>query len=122
MDAVVRVQDVRSRPVNTSREPSLLSEALQRRAEVYRQNSQVYSQSYAQNSYQQNLRAGVQTPQPGVGNVAGLQTAVECEPLRRSLAPLPPGDFVSAEYESDCARFIAEAKNLARRRVEAGLA
>jgi hypothetical protein len=39
-----------------------------------------------------------------------------------SLAPSLPGDFLLAEYESDCARFVAEAKNVARRRREAGVA
>jgi hypothetical protein len=38
------------------------------------------------------------------------------------LAPPPRGEFVSARYESDCARFLAETKSLARRRAEAGLA
>jgi hypothetical protein len=39
------------------------------------------------------------------------------------LAPSPPqGEFVSARYESDCARFLADTKSLARRRVEAGFA
>jgi hypothetical protein len=38
------------------------------------------------------------------------------------LAPPPRGEFVSARYESDCARFLAETKSIARRRVEAGFA
>jgi hypothetical protein len=91
MDAGLTVQDVRSGPVNASRE-STLSETLQRRAEVYPQKSPTYAQ----------------TSHP--------QTDAESEP------PRPPGDFVSAAYASDCARFIAESKNRARRRVEAGLA
>ncbi len=33
-----------------------------------------------------------------------------------SLAAPLPGDFLLAEYESDCARFVADARNLARRR------
>jgi hypothetical protein len=37
-------------------------------------------------------------------------------------APLPRGEFVSTRYESDCARFLAETKDLARRRAEAALA
>jgi hypothetical protein len=37
-------------------------------------------------------------------------------------APSPRGEFVSARYESDCARFLADTKSLARRRVEAGFA
>jgi hypothetical protein len=32
----------------------------------------------------------------------------------------PPGDFLSADFESDCARFVDEAKERARRRAEAG--
>jgi hypothetical protein len=35
-------------------------------------------------------------------------------------AQLPPGDFLSADFASDCARFLAEAKERARRRAEAG--
>jgi hypothetical protein len=34
-----------------------------------------------------------------------------------SFAPPLPGDFILAEYESDCARFVADASNLARRRM-----
>jgi hypothetical protein len=33
-----------------------------------------------------------------------------------SLAPPLPGEFLLAEYESDCARFVADARDLARRR------
>jgi hypothetical protein len=33
---------------------------------------------------------------------------------------MPPGDFLSADFASDCARFLAEAKERARRRAEAG--
>jgi hypothetical protein len=33
----------------------------------------------------------------------------------------PPGQFVSAEHESDCSRFLEEVKNVVRRRLEAGL-
>jgi hypothetical protein len=36
-------------------------------------------------------------------------------------APTPRGEFVSARYESDCARFLAETKDLSRRRAEAAL-
>jgi hypothetical protein len=32
----------------------------------------------------------------------------------------PPGDFLSSDFESDCARFLDEAKERARRRAEAG--
>jgi hypothetical protein len=31
----------------------------------------------------------------------------------------PPGHFVSAELESDCARFIEQVRELARKRAEA---
>jgi hypothetical protein len=34
--------------------------------------------------------------------------------------PMPPGDFLSPDFASDCARFLAEAKERARRRAEAG--
>ncbi|SRR5712691_8763053 len=117
MDAGVRVRDGRSRPVNASRESSMLSTTRQRRAEVYRQNSQAYSQAYSQSSYPQNPQAGGQTPGASVENMAGPQTDAESESLQRPLAPPLPGDFLLAEYESDCARFVAEAKNLARRRM-----
>ena len=66
--------------------------------------------------YPQNPQAGAQTAGEGVGNLSEPQTDAECEPLRRSLAPPLPGDFLMAEYESDCARFVADARNLARRR------
>jgi hypothetical protein len=32
--------------------------------------------------------------------------------------PAPPGEFLSDELESDCARFLEHAKELARRRAE----
>jgi hypothetical protein len=38
------------------------------------------------------------------------------------VSPPPRGEFVSARYESDCARFLAETKDLARRRAEAAVA
>ena len=44
------------------------------------------------------------------------------EPLPLAPSPAPRGEFVSARYESDCARFLADTKSLARRRVEAGFA
>jgi hypothetical protein len=33
----------------------------------------------------------------------------------------PPGQFVSAELQSDCSRFLEEIKEVVRRRIEAGL-
>ena len=121
VDAVVEVEEILSNAADSLREPSMLSDTLQRRAEVYRQNSRVYSHNYQQNSYPYNSPTDVETPKPSVETMAESQTDAKSEPLRRSLTP-QCGDFVSAEYESDCARFVAEAKNLARRRVEAGLA
>ena len=38
-----------------------------------------------------------------------------------SLAAPLPGDFLLAEYESDCARFVADARGLARRRMNQSL-
>jgi hypothetical protein len=68
-------------------------------------------------AYSQNPQAGIQSPRATVEGMAGPQTEAESESLRRSLAPPLPGDFLSSEYESDCARFVAEARNLARRRM-----
>jgi hypothetical protein len=42
------------------------------------------------------------------------------EPDRRS-EKLPPGQFVSAELQSDTSRFLEEIKDVVRRRTEAGL-
>jgi len=49
---------------------------------------------------------------------------VRGKPLDEPSLPAPPpsGEFVSARYESDCARFLAETKSLARHRAEAGFA
>ena len=33
----------------------------------------------------------------------------------------PPGQFVTAELQSDCSRFLEEIKEVVRRRIEAGL-
>ena len=38
-----------------------------------------------------------------------------------SFPPPLPGDFLLAEYESDCARFVADARGLARRRMNQSL-
>ncbi len=45
---------------------------------------------------------------------------VSPEPERRP-EELPPGQFVSAELQSDCSRFLEEIKEVVRRRIEAGL-
>ena len=47
---------------------------------------------------------------------------IDGSPEPAPLAPTSIGEFVSARYESDCARFLAETKSIARRRVEAGFA
>jgi hypothetical protein len=49
-------------------------------------------------------------PQPPLDTTEPPVDSVEKNP------PLP-GDFLLAEYESDCARFVADARNLARRRM-----
>ena len=43
------------------------------------------------------------------------------EPVKAAVAGPLPGYFVSARYESDCARFISEAKRRARHRAYAQL-
>ena len=63
--------------------------------------------------------AAVENPELAVGKTAALRRDAEPEPLTASLAPLLPGYFVAARYESDCARFVSEAKRLARVRAEA---
>jgi hypothetical protein len=50
--------------------------------------------------------AAVESSELPVGNGAAQTDAV-------------PGNFVSAQYESDCARFVSEAKTLAHRRASA---
>jgi hypothetical protein len=42
------------------------------------------------------------------------------EPQRR-VEDRPPGQFVTAELQSDCSRFLEEIKEVVRRRIEAGL-
>ena len=46
------------------------------------------------------------------------ETSPESE---RSPEERPPGQFVSAELQSDCSRFLEEIKEVVRRRIEAGL-
>lgn len=50
--------------------------------------------------------------------MAGPEQAFEPESQERSPDPPPPGHFLSPDLESDCARFLAEVRNLARRRAE----
>jgi hypothetical protein len=54
-------------------------------------------------------------PQPPLDTTEPPVDSVDKNPV--SLAPPLPGDFLLAEYESDCARFVADARNLARRRM-----
>jgi hypothetical protein len=42
------------------------------------------------------------------------------EPERRP-EERPPGQFVSAELQSDCSRFLEEIREVVQRRIEAGL-
>jgi hypothetical protein len=55
------------------------------------------------------------SPHPRSEPAGAPVDSVDKEPV--SLAPPLPGDFLLAEYESDCARFVANARNLARRRM-----
>jgi hypothetical protein len=82
-----------------------LSEALRERAQ----------------SYPHRPPAAVENPELGVEQTLAPRSGVESEPLPPLLAPRPSGNFVSSQYESDCARFVSEAKRLARRRAEAAL-
>jgi hypothetical protein len=61
----------------------------------------------------------VNTAQTGFPQPPLVPTAPPVDPVDKDLVSVPPplpGDFLSAEYESDCARFVADARNLARRR------
>jgi hypothetical protein len=51
--------------------------------------------------------------------MAGPRTAAKAEKPRKGVESTPPGHFLSPELASDCARFVAEAKERARRRAEA---
>jgi hypothetical protein len=61
----------------------------------------------------------VESLERGAGRTAVPGTDAESGPRAPSLAPCLPGHFVSAQYESDCARFVSEAKRLARHRAAA---
>jgi hypothetical protein len=65
--------------------------------------------------------AAVENPERRVEKTIAPRPGTESEPPTPSLAPTLAGNFVSAHYESDCARFVSEAKRLARRRAEAAL-
>ena len=51
-------------------------------------------------------------PQGGVNDLAGPEPA----PGRDDPRPAPPGEFVSPEFESGCARFLDEVKSMVERR------
>ena len=54
------------------------------------------------------------------GKMAGPEKARELGKDEDDRRSTPRGDFLSAAFESDCARFLDEAKERARRRAEAG--
>lgn len=70
--------------------------------------------------YSQYPPVAVQNSDRGEGETA-LAPLPQAELERRtpSLTPPLPGHFVSTRFESDCARFVGEAKKLARSRAEA---
>jgi hypothetical protein len=72
-------------------------------------------------SYPHRPPAAVESQELGVEKTLAPRRDGESEPPTTLLAPLLSGNFVSAQYESDCARFVSEAKRLARRRAEAAL-
>ena len=82
-----------------------LTEALQERAQ----------------GYPHHQPAAVESPELHVEETLTPRRDAEPEPLTTFLAPRPSGNFVSTQYESDCARFVSEAKRIARRRAEAAL-
>jgi hypothetical protein len=51
--------------------------------------------------------------------MTGPRTAAKVEKPRKADESAPPGHFLSPELASDCARFVAEAKERARRRAQA---
>jgi hypothetical protein len=51
--------------------------------------------------------------------MAGPDEARERQENQTETRSTPRGDFLSADFESDCARFLNEAKERARRRAEA---
>ena len=55
---------------------------------------------------------------PHVPPMAAARTQMEPDAIVTPRVGHIPGDFVSAQYASDCARFVAEAKRLARCRSE----
>jgi hypothetical protein len=68
---------------------------------------------------------------PRAGAAAGKRTTAEergvshreqisPEPQRR-VEERPPGQFVTAELQSDCSRFLEAIREVVRRRIEAGL-
>ena len=70
--------------------------------------------------YGQRPQVAVEGPESGARKEAAPRMNAAKRPAR-PLAPPPRGHFVTAQYEADCARFLAETKKLARRRAEATL-
>jgi hypothetical protein len=50
--------------------------------------------------------------------LSGPEKAFEHGPVVAPAQPAPPGHFLTPELESDCARFLSQVKELARRRAE----
>jgi len=50
-----------------------------------------------------------------------LLDAGETQPDPKPEQEHPPGQFISAEHEADCSRFLQEVKEFIRRRSELGL-
>ena len=72
-------------------------------------------------SYPHHPPAAVENQELGVEKTLAPRRDAESEAPTTLLAPLLSGNFVSTQYESDCARFVSEAKRIARRRAEAAL-
>lgn len=54
--------------------------------------------------------------------MSGPEQAFVHSSVASSAQAPPPGQFLTPELESDCARFLQEVKDLARRRAEAAAA
>jgi hypothetical protein len=58
----------------------------------------------------------------GWGELTGPEHASAYSPVVLPVCETPPGHFLTPELESDCARFLLEVKELAKRRAEAAAA
>lgn len=71
---------------------------------------------------QQSFAQGYPHCPPPAEQVREPQTAARQGELRiepQAVGPPLPGEFVSSRFESDCARFVSDAKMLARARADA---